>query len=140
MKKALLGGVVALVLVVGGCLAVVAVGVNEVDKEIRKDSDTSASGGVTSSTDDAAISHAKIKSCTVSEYGIITARLVITNSGDDPASYIVTGEAVKGERRVAELNAIANNVRPGQKVNTDLTGSVNGRPDVECRLVAVDRF
>ena len=140
MKKVLLGVVVALVLILGGCLAVVAVGVNEVDKELRKDAETSAKGGVTSRTDDDAIDHVKIRSCKVSEYGAVTARLLITNGGDDQASYIITAEAVKRGERVAELTAIANDVRPSQKVNTDATGSVEGRPRVTCRLVSVDRF
>lgn len=140
MKKVLLGAVIAAVLVFGGCLAVVAGGINAVDEEMKKDDKTAADGGVTSMTDDGATEHITIKTCKVSEYGIITAKLLINNKGDDQASYIVSAEAVKGERRVAELTAIANNVRPGQKVDTEATGSVEGRPQVECRLVSVERF
>jgi hypothetical protein len=141
MKKVLLGVVIALVLVFGGCFAVVAGGLSAVDEEMKKDAQTSADGGVTSNTDDDAIDHITVKTCKVSEFGLITAKLIIDNKGDDQASYIVTAEAVKGERRVAELNAIANDVRPGQKVNTDASGAIDQQvKDVNCQLVSVDRF
>lgn len=140
MKKVLLGVVLAVVLLFGGCLALVGGGLMAVDEEMKKDNQTAADGGVTSMTDDEAVDHVQIKSCKVSEFGIITAKLVIDNAGDDQASYIVTAEALKGDRRVAELNAVANDVRPGQKVNTDATGHSENARDVECKLVSVDRF
>lgn len=102
---------------------------------------TAKEGGVTSQTDAGAVEHVQIKSCKVGDFGDVNARLVITNKGDDQASYAITAEAVKGKRRVAELNAFANNVRPGQTANTKAVGMVDGKGgDVECKLVSVDRF
>ena len=102
---------------------------------------TAKEGGVTSQTDDNAVDHVKIKTCKVGDFGDIKARLVINNKGDEQATYAVTAEAVKGGKRVAELNAFANNVRPGQTANATAMGMVDGNAKgVECKLVSVDRF
>lgn len=141
MKKILLGLVVVGILIVGGCLAVVGIAANDVSNEMDKDAKTSANGGVTSSTDDEAISHVKIAACKADQFGAITAKLVIKNRGDDQASYTVGAEAVRGKNRVAELNGVANNVRPGQTVRTNAIGMLEGKGgDFTCKLVSVDRF
>lgn len=126
-----LTGLAAVTLLTTGCAAT----------PTPEENNTAESGGVTSRTDDSAVDHVKVKSCKVGQFGDIKARLVINNKGEEQATYSVTAEAVKGGKRIAELNAFANNVRPGQTANTIAIGMVDGNAKgVECKLVSVDRF
>ena len=106
-----------------------------------EDNKTASDGGVTSKTDKTAVSHVKIGSCKADEFGTVTAKLVINNKGKDQASYVVTAEAVKGNERIAELNGIANSIRPGQTAKVDAVGSIESSAGkFTCKVVSVDRF
>lgn len=141
VKKVLLGVVIAGVLMVGGCLALVGGGLAAVDQEMKQDDKTAANGGVTSITNDDAVKHVTLKSCKIDGFGLVTARLKIHNRGDDQATYAIAGEVLAGKRRVGEFFATSNDVRPGQRVTTQGSGTVSKTPpDYSCKLVSVDRF
>ena len=84
-----------------------------------------------------------VESCQRGDFGLITSTLAITNSSDSPKSYLVTVSADGPDgARVAELNAAANSVQPGQAARVDATGSVSGEaPEgLTCTVVSVNRF
>lgn len=84
-----------------------------------------------------------VTGCNRGEFGLITAVLSVMNSQDTPQSYLVTVSADGPDGvRVAELNAAANSIQPGQTASVEAVGSVTGEaPEgLTCTVVNVNRF
>lgn len=87
-----------------------------------------------------AASDVKINTCEVEELmSTAEAKVTVKNSTDQPRSYMITIEAVKGGKRVTEMALAINDLRPGQTTEETAQGGMATSP-ITCKLVNVDRF
>ncbi|NAZ73957.1 hypothetical protein GTQ99_00730 [Kineococcus sp. T13] len=70
-----------------------------------------------------------VNSCTPGEFGQVSADLTVTNSDDAARSYLIT-VSVNGPdgNRLAEANAAANSIAPGQVAQVQAIGSITDPP------------
>lgn len=119
----------------------------EVERSVQGGSASGSQGGGTSAEQSGAVNDVTLNGCTTStNYGMtdVSADLDITNSTDSQASYWVTiGVDDTEGNRLSEINAIANNLQPGQSSNKSgqqaMTMLPEGPVDVTCSVVSVDR-
>lgn len=84
-----------------------------------------------------------VDDCEAGDFGDVTAKLTVTNSTDDVASYLITAEAVDEDgNRLVELTAAANSIAAGQSAKVDAMGmtDVDLPAGYTCRVANVERF
>lgn len=142
MKKILLGVFIALILLVGGCFALVGGALNAADEaakeEERNDRPTAVAEGKAFSHDDFAPAAGwKV----TKEFGGVTiAGLTVTNRHEDVRSALFTFTFVKGDENLAEVECTSNELQSGQKSKMDCVSFDQGFPTGYTEIQVADMF
>lgn len=142
MKKVLLGVGIALILMMGGCFALLAGGLNAADEAIkaeeRNDVPTAVKEGEAFSHDDFAVDSGwKVGR----EFGSATITgLSATNEGDSARTALLTFTFVKGNENLGEVECSSNELQPGQKSKLDCFSLDEGFPTGYTEIRIADMF
>jgi hypothetical protein len=83
----------------------------------------------------------KLRSCKVDEYGLVRARLAVTNHSSKASDYVISVEVLDGSgTRVGEAGAFVTALRPGKSARTDAAGDAGGEDSITCKVTQVERL
>lgn len=121
MKKVLLGVVLALVLLGGGCFALVGMAVNEADKaleeEARNNAPSEVAVGKAFTHDDWAVAAGwKLRKDALGSAEVVGD---VTNKADAPRTMLLTIKVLDGDRVLADITCSTDELEPGQTTAID---------------------
>lgn len=142
MKKVLLGVFIALLLVIGGCFALVGGALNAADEAIKdeeaNDRPTAVSEGEAFTHDEFAVAAGwKV----AKDLGGVTIKgLTVANEAEGARSALFTFTFVKADENLAEVECSSNELQPGQKSKMDCFTFDSGFPTGYTEIQVADMW
>lgn len=143
MKKVLLGIVILSILVVGGCLAVLVGGANEVDKALTEEEKNDAPVEVTEgkSFDHDYMTVDDGWKITEEQFGGPTIKgLRMTNNSDERQNPGLTFKLYRGTENLIEIDCTANEVEAGESSKMDCFSGASKLPKKYDTIKVADMF